>query len=606
MALVSSSENEPTSSSEVGFTDTSIGGLAIVPASCPSSPDYAGQCDPVDPPGDSAPDCYLVSNNYNTYAGQQATLSWSSRQQQPWFPTYLGGSISPSVGSVADSGSTEVSPTQTTTYTYSGQRLHYGGTAAYSFDCDATITVTPAANCSFNGQTVLHGQSVTAYKDPTVAYGQSCNSQNRTCNNGNLTGSFAYSSCTVGPPGSCTFNGQTIAHGSSVTAYQQPNVPYGQSCNPQTRMCTNGSLSGSYQHSSCTPAGPPNAACSLNLNPSTVNQPNGATLSWSSANATSFYISGVGYVNPNVDGSTTVAPSQTTSYFGGAYGAGETGECSATLTVNRQCTTPWGATVTHGNSVTAWQASTVPYGSTCSSQTRSCSNGTLSGSYQYQSCSVQSPANCTLNGVTVIHGQSRTFYSVQTAPSGALCSSYTQSRTCTNGSLSGSSSYQYANCSCTPTTVYSCSPQNVVRTVTDGSCNVTVTNPYATCTSPAFCSAPSSVCLMPPPVYVPTPGGFTGELEARPSLVNQGNTSTLYWNVDNVTNCTITGTNNQQWTGADAGCNGSRCDMSAGKQTAVLQSQVTYTLACTAFTGGVPPSLSGSVIINVTPLFKEL
>jgi len=111
---------------------------------------------------------------------------------------------------------------------------------------------------------------------------------------------------------------------------------------------------------------------------------------------------------------------------------------------------------------------------------------------------------------------------------------------------------------------------------------------------------------MPPPVYVPTPGGFTGELEARPSLVNQGNTSTLYWNVDNVTNCTITGTNNQQWTGADAGCNGSRCDMSAGKQTAVLQSQVTYTLACTAFTGGVPPSLSGSVIINVTPLFKEL
>lgn len=52
-------------------------------------------------------------------------------------------------------------------------------------------------------------------------------------------------------------------------------------------------------------------------------------------------------------------------------------------------------------------------------------------------------ASCTLDGVTVAHGQSRTFYSALTH---ANCSSITQSRTCTNGTLSGSSSYQYASC----------------------------------------------------------------------------------------------------------------------------------------------------------------
>src|SRR5688572_22735883 len=69
------------------------------------------------------------------------------------------------------------------------------------------------------------------------------------------------------------------------------------------------------------------------------------------------------------------------------YG-GSDGWHSATLTVNppASCSLPWGGSIVHGASVTAYQASTVPYGSSCVSQTRSCSNGSLSGSYQYQSC----------------------------------------------------------------------------------------------------------------------------------------------------------------------------------------------------------------------------
>src|SRR3989344_6972461 len=36
---------QPFASSEVQFTDSSAQGLAIVPASCPSSPHYSGECD---------------------------------------------------------------------------------------------------------------------------------------------------------------------------------------------------------------------------------------------------------------------------------------------------------------------------------------------------------------------------------------------------------------------------------------------------------------------------------------------------------------------------------------------------------------------------------
>ena len=48
VAILAASLNarQPFASSEVQFTDSSASGLAIVPASCPSTPDYAGECDP--------------------------------------------------------------------------------------------------------------------------------------------------------------------------------------------------------------------------------------------------------------------------------------------------------------------------------------------------------------------------------------------------------------------------------------------------------------------------------------------------------------------------------------------------------------------------------
>lgn len=156
--------------------------------------------------------------------------------------------------------------------------------------------------------------------------------------------------------------GGSIAHGSSVTAYADSWVAYGGSCYSQTRTCSYGSLSGSYTNSGCTVQ--PGASCSL----------------------------------------------------------------------------PWGGSIGDGGSVYAYGSSSVPYGGSCSGQWRTCYNGSLSGSYSSSSCSVQAAASCSLPwGGAVAHGGSVTAYATS---SGSTCTSET--RSCNNGSLSGS--YSYGSC----------------------------------------------------------------------------------------------------------------------------------------------------------------
>ena len=57
-----------------------------------------------------------------------------------------------------------------------------------------------------------------------------------------------------GPSGasSCAWNNQSIANGSSITAYQSSSVAYGSQCVSETETCSGGALSGSYSNASCT------------------------------------------------------------------------------------------------------------------------------------------------------------------------------------------------------------------------------------------------------------------------------------------------------------------------------------------------------------------
>lgn len=110
------------------------------------------------------------------------------------------------------------------------------------------------------------------------------------------------------------------------------------------------------------------------------------------------------------------------------------------------CLLPWGGTVAHAASVTAYATASDP--ATCVSETRTCNNGTLSGTYQYQSCSVITPGtDCTAPwGAIITNGGNVTAYQTQNPPATCIF----ETRTCTNGTLSGS--YLHQNCTVTPVT----------------------------------------------------------------------------------------------------------------------------------------------------------
>lgn len=329
----------------------------------------------------------------------------------------------------------------------------------------------------------------------------------------------------------------------------------------------------------------PTPTCSISLNPTTVNQPSASTLSWDSTLADTFYITNISYVTPNTPDSTSVSPSVTTIYTGTAANAYTSTECSATLTVNRSCTFN-GNTITHGDGVTAYEADTVPYGSSCVSETRTCSDSTLSGSYAYASCTVGQPSGCYVGFIALAHGETRTFYSNTTTTGGQLCSSISQSRTCDNGTVSGSASYQYTYCSCAAS--YTCSGSSIIYT--DTACS---TSTVDTCAAPSYCTPGVSSCVWDPIDFTPS-GDLSGHLQARPGIVRAGNTSRLYWDVENAASCTISG-GGQSWSTTSSGA--------GGVATVAINEKTTYTLACEG--GGANPDVTETVDVLIQPVFEE-
>jgi len=114
-------------------------------------------------------------------------------------------------------------------------------------------TAAPSSDCTAPwGVTVPDTQSITAYQTQAVVSPASCVSENRTCSAGTLSGSYQYASCSVIPAGgNCTTPwGATVADGGSVTAYLAQTSTT--ACTSETRICSSGALSGTYQYESCT------------------------------------------------------------------------------------------------------------------------------------------------------------------------------------------------------------------------------------------------------------------------------------------------------------------------------------------------------------------
>ncbi len=153
------------------------------------------------------------------------------------------------------------------------------------------------------------------------------------------------------------------------------------------------------------------------------------------------------------------------------------------------------------------------------------------------------------------------------------------------------------NVQCAP--IYSCGGvDSQTIQFTNGGC---VTTNVTTCVLPASCVPGQSTCINPPPEF--TAGGDTsGHLQAKPQLVRKGKQTKLFWDVTNVSNCTVSGTNEDI---LNAGClNGTCSSTAAGQDTIEINNSTIYTLACTALLGN--PDFTESVTVLPSPEYVEL
>lgn len=317
----------------------------------------------------TAPTCSITANPTAITPGQSSMLSWTSTNA-------TGGTIS-GIGSVGPSGSQSVSPSQTTTY--SGTFTGMGGSA----ECSATVTVSQNQYKFSMGDRVNATANLNVRQTPStsgkllkvmsagsagtvVAGPTNANSyvwwQVKWDAAGSLPGTTGWSvqdflrKVSTGTDSCTTPWGATVIHGASVTAYQNPSVPNGQQCVSESRTCNNGTLSGSYQYETCSPAAPVTPSCTLSANPTVVQKGGSSTLTLASTNATSATIDqGVGAVA--VNGTTNVTNIQVTkTYTATVTGAGGSAQCSATITV-QTAGAPIPSGITPNNVTSQWTRS---------------------------------------------------------------------------------------------------------------------------------------------------------------------------------------------------------------------------------------------------------
>ncbi|RJR14300.1 peptidoglycan-binding protein [Candidatus Parcubacteria bacterium] len=369
----------------------------------------------------------------------------------------------------------------------------FSGSSVYSHS-----SCTVAQSCTVGGVTLRHNESRVFYSASTVtqASGQQCSSigQLRTCNNGVLSGSNTYSSPNCDVSRHCTENGIDVLHGTSREFFNVKKVLYGQDCNnfKQVRTCTNNVLSGSsaYEYGACKVGEPKDCPA---IDGKTVEHGSGHTFySVESVNynqscdayaqnrtCADGVLSGIDRFkfasctqekeeNCMLDG-LVFAPGKHKVYSQRTVSSGQ--KCSS-VAQTRTCkdgrwTTgdakydkarcapegkKWckqdGDYVKHGKSGTFYAEKSVAYGRICFGILRSCDNGTLKGSqtYQYSSCRVVEPRSCELNGKTIKHGQVGTFWSAKVGSVEEPCAQLQGLRTCNDGALGGATKFQYTKC----------------------------------------------------------------------------------------------------------------------------------------------------------------
>lgn len=92
----------------------------------------------------------------------------------------------------------------------------------------------------------------------------------------------------------------------------------------------------------------------------------------------------------------------------------------------------------------------------------------------------------------------------------------------------------------------------------------------------------------------PTPSPDVITWNVKPTLVRKGDTVMVNWEVNNVTSCTVTGTNGDAWN-APSGSN----------RSGAITQQTFYTLHCVAYPDAPIPWVDRTITVNIIPGFIE-
>ena len=274
------------------------------------------------------------------------------------------------------------------------------------------------------------------------------------------------------------------------------------------------------------------------------------------------------------------------------------------------CPLPWGGTILSGASATAYQSSSVTYPATCTSQSRTCTNGSLSGTYTNQTCATApatatlsiSPTSIAYNGrPTLTWGSTGATSCTAGGPwsnSGTLSGSGLTNPLTSNTTFTfqctgpgGTSALQSvtvtvgAPASCTSTTISNCSLTGVSSgSSSTGSC---VSGYSGTCTyscSNGTWSQTTNTCVATPTASLNVTSPVSG-------IVNSGGKVVLTWNSTNSDSCTF----------ADIGTVAASGTRTVGPLTPA-GSPYTYDVFCSK--GSVKSSHAMATVTVVTPVLS--
>ena len=344
------------------------------PITDPSLAAYGAMPDcPTTSPGGTACSSPGTDCKVNTVQGCTIKTDVYSCPQSPYCTT--------TPGTCTQTGSTWV---EATNYAYSGTAVQSWGPSAS--DCLSACENSGVSYCDeevdLNLTYATATYSCTAYNPVTGA--QSVPSQT-TVVRGEPTSRKSWNAWSIQPTYSCTNPTQTCqtpVNGACGSANGQT-YPYGSSGYGSYSQCSAGSPSTTAFPS----AGSSQSwTCSGSYGGSTS-----GTCSASQAGPASCPATTINNCNLAATGSGGSSGSCASGYSAGSCSytcsngswSGNSNSCAPA-----SCSLPWGGSISSGQSVTAYQASSVNAPATCSAETRTCSNGALSGSYQYQGCSV--------------------------------------------------------------------------------------------------------------------------------------------------------------------------------------------------------------------------